>query len=334
MKSQESIQKQIRSRKENFYKKLCSNKYVKPLFNINELDTTDYSKIYKWQCLKCGHIFKSKLNHLFFSRKKIAYARCLKCFPIDKHNSKLRFQKYGNNMGDIKKMLNTKQKKYGLHYEKVGEKISKTKQQFSQKRWDQINERRKVTCKNKYGVESYSQTDQFKKQIIAQSQSKYNVDSPNQVPSVRLKQQKRYIYNGIGFDSKGEIAFYIWLVDHNFVFNYSKNIKEISYVYNNKIHKYFPDFEIIFNGHSTLIELKGTHFFKSDGTMYCPYRNPKWTDEIYKSICGRIEAKHQCMLLNNVKIIKSDSTFMKKLFRYITKKYGCMFLKQFKRDKS
>lgn len=80
MKSQESIQKQIRSRKENFYKKLCSNKYVKPLFNINELDTTDYSKIYTWQCLKCKHIFKSKLNHLFFSRKKNSICEMFEMF--------------------------------------------------------------------------------------------------------------------------------------------------------------------------------------------------------------------------------------------------------------
>ena len=58
-------------------------------------------------------------------------------------------------------------------------------------------------------------------------------------------------------------------------------------------HYYIPDFEI--NGR--LVEIKGDQFFKEDGTMQCPF------DHNYD---GQVEAKHQCMLNNNVLIIRSS----------------------------
>ena len=64
--------------------------------------------------------------------------------------------------------------------------------------------------------------------------------------------------------------------------------------------------------------------------MICPYRNKEWTDDQYVYVCMIYEAKHQCMLQNNVKIVLSDSAEMKEVLQYIDAKYGKNYIKQFK----
>ena len=59
------------------------------------------------------------------------------------------------------------------------------------------------------------------------------------------------------------------------------------------MHRYFPDFRI--NG--KLIELKGDHFLKEDGTWQCIWNHNK--DSLY-------EAKRQCAIKNGVEIWYSD----------------------------
>ena len=76
-----------------------------------------------------------------------------------------------------------------------------------------------------------------------------------------------------------------------------------------------PDFIV----EGQIIEIKGDHFFKEDGTMQNPFDHSQ--DGLY-------EAKHQCMLKNNVKIIKASQ--MKDILKYIHKTYGKGYLKQFK----
>ena len=77
-----------------------------------------------------------------------------------------------------------------------------------------------------------------------------------------------------------------------------------------------PDFIV----EGTIIEIKGDHFFKEDGTMQNPFDH---------SLDGLYEAKHQCMLKNDVKIIKVSE--MKDILNYIYEKYGKNYLKQFRR---
>lgn len=43
------------------------------------------------------------------------------------------------------------------------------------------------------------------------------------------------------FDSIYEIAYYIWLIDHNIEFKYEPEIR-ITYLYEGKDHVYMPDF--------------------------------------------------------------------------------------------
>ena len=99
----------------------------------------------------------------------------------------------------------------------------------------------------------------------------------------------------------------------------------LEYVYKNKTYKYFPDFRI----KDKLIEIKGAHFLKEDGTWRNPYRDSNWTDEEYQESCDKYEAKHQCALQNGVEIIYDCSEYIK----YVKETYGKDYLKQFLVDK-
>lgn len=107
----------------------------------------------------------------------------------------------------------------------------------------------KVTMLELYGVEYYAQTG-----------------------------LQQYYYDNEEFDTIPEIALWVYSKDNNF--NIKRNYKlNFEYTFNNKVHHYFPDF--IINGE--LIEIKGDHFFKEDGTMCNPYDHSQ--DALY-------EAKH------------------------------------------
>lgn len=53
------------------------------------------------------------------------------------------------------------------------------------------------------------------------------------------------MYNGIIFDSAPELAFYIWLRDHNIQFEYQPKDHLIKYEVDGVIHTYYPDFFLI-----------------------------------------------------------------------------------------
>ena len=86
----------------------------------------------------------------------------------------------------------------------------------------------------------------------------------------------------------------------------------MQYIFDGKCHQYMPDFIV----EGQVVEIKGDHFFKEDGTMQNPYDHS--LDPLY-------EAKHQCMLANNVKIIKVSE--MKDVLDYICSKYGKNYVK-------
>ena len=159
------------------------------------------------------------------------------------------------------------------------------------------------------------QSKEVKAKSRATFQKNYGVNAPAQCPEIRRKQQLRCEYKGMNFDSIYEIAYYIWLTDHTIAFEYEPNVK-FKYVYDGKEHWYMPDFVV----DSQYVEIKGDHFFNEDGTMRNPWDSS--LDDLY-------EAKHQCMLQNNVKIIRVSE--MKDILDYIYAKYGKSYLKQFRR---
>ena len=76
---------------------------------------------------------------------------------------------------------------------------------------------------------------------------------------------------------------------------------------------------------STLHEIKGLqHFRNFDKTKDMIWPNNPKKDYI-------AEAKHQCMIKNNVKIISVEE--IKPILDYINEKYGKNYLKQFKYEK-
>ena len=123
-----------------------------------------------------------------------------------------------------------------------------------------------------------------------------------------------YTFNNIKFDSSLELAYYIWLKDHNIDFEYQPNMP-IEYKVNNLIKYYYPDFLI----NNQFYEIKGNQFFNENNQLINPFNN---TLDI---------EKYQCMIDNNVKILREKDIIP--ILDYINEKYGKNYLKQFKYEK-
>lgn len=145
---------------------------------------------------------------------------------------------------------------------------------------------------------------------------KFGVEWSSQNPLVRRKQATKYKYENINFDSKPEIAYYIWLKDNNIDFEFQPNVK-FEYLYENKLYYYIPDFKV----ENEYIEIKGLQFFKNydiNETMINPFDRTQ---------DAKYEAKHQCMIKNNVKILTDTKIYE----NYVKNKYGRTYLDSFKR---
>lgn len=123
---------------------------------------------------------------------------------------------------------------------------------------------------------------------------------------IPFRGKSRYYFDGIYYDSSFELIFKLANPDANRCENY------ITYEFEGNIHKYWPDF--VLNGE--YYELKGPQFFDENGKMINPF--DRTTDDLY-------EAKHQCMIANNVHII----TNVDKEKEIIEQKYCPEFWKLF-----
>lgn len=222
-----------------------------------------------------------------------------------------------------KKRLETCQKNFGVDYPMQSSEVQKKSRTTCLKAYgheyalqdESIREKGKITSIQWYGTEYPAQSKPVKERAQKAFQDKYGVDAPAQCPQIRRKQQLRCRYDGIGFDSVHEIAYYIYLVDHRVDFEYQPDAS-FKYEYGGKAHLYMPDFKV----DGQFVEIKGDHFFKEDGTMCNPYDHTQ--DGLY-------EAKHKCMLENDVKIIKTSQ--MKGILDYVAMAYGKSYLKRFRR---
>lgn len=207
------------------------------------------------------------------------------------------------------KVKRTNSKRYGVEHvfqsKSVKEKICKS-----------INEH--------FGVNYSMQSPIIRQHAINNNRKKYKCDWPSQNINLKHKYHSKYFYNNHYFDSKPEIAMYIWLSDNHISFEYQPLIS-FTYIFNKKEKKYFPDFKI----GERFIEIKGNHFFKN-GKMICPFRKKTWTDEKYQEINKCYEAKHQCMIKNKVQIIMTSSICICQMMKYVANKYGKNYLQKFK----
>ena len=173
----------------------------------------------------------------------------------------------------------------------------------------EILHKKEQTCLDKYGVKNFTQSDIFYDKIYdvylpKKEQTcldKYGKKSFSQTSEYHLKKTHK-IYSklfDISFDSSWELKCAEFCFYNNIVFQYQPNIL-FEYHFNNDTHYYQPDFLI--NG--KLYEIKGDHFFEGD-KMINPYdRNQD----------GLYEAKHQCMIKNNVIILKNAELENLKLY--------------------
>lgn len=200
----------------------------------------------------------------------------------------------------------------------------------------EIQEKGKETCRRKYGVDNFSQTEAFKQKAKATWQKRLHVENPQQNEQVRLKtkqtclerygvenfsqskemQQYRrciYSYENVSFDSKPELAFWIYCKDNNVQIR--RNVDALDYVFNNKHHKYFPDFVV----NSEFVEIKGDQFIRDDES---------WCNPFDKEQNALYEAKSLCAKSNNVKIIKASEC--QQYIDYVDSKYTKDYLNLFR----
>lgn len=168
-----------------------------------------------------------------------------------------------------------------------------------------------------YGTSDSGNLPEFREKARQTSMKNWGVDNPSQSEIIRQKVKetnlrlygnengpgiKKVLFDGIWFDSNWEVVFYKWLKYKNKEFKYHPI--SIPYMIGETKHLYFPDFVV----GEHLYEVKGDQFFRiNEATgkeeMFLPWKG-KLSDEEYYWRCGKEEAKHQCMLRNNVRILK------------------------------
>lgn len=178
---------------------------------------------------------------------------------------------------------------------------------------------------NKKKIEKYGDIWNYKK-CIKTTEDRYGVSNCSKLSIFHKNRRSKYVYENLYFDTKPELATYIYFKEKGHDIVYHPEIY-FNYSFNNIDHVYFPDFLI----DNVYVEIKGDHFFNGD-RMICPFRNNDWTDERYKIECDKYEAKHQCMINNNVKIIKGDE--YKDFVLYVENKYGRKYFDRFRVDDS
>lgn len=250
----------------------------------------------------------------------------------DKAN-KTKFELHGSAMYDHEKYKATSNELYGVdNYMQSEEGKAYYKSEIEKKygpgitnTWqlEWTHEKGRHTKKDKYGDENYNNPEQTR----ATCMKLYGVEYIMQCPEFQ-NHRSVYHYDNCYFDSKPELAYYIWLRDSRVKFEFH-NKMYFDYEFNGKRHRYFPDFYLV--DEHLFVEIKGDHFFNADGMMICPYRKKCWTDDEYARRCKLEEAKHKCMLSNGVKILRKTEYI--KYVRYVEKKYGNDYIDRFRKTK-
>lgn len=161
----------------------------------------------------------------------------------------------------------------------------------------------------KYGVKYYSQTDEYKIRSFKTKLEKYG--DPFYSGNIL------YEYDSIFFRSKPELCFYIYHKDNNIPIIYEP-MPYFEYECHNEKHFYKPDFLV----EDKLYEIKGDKFFNENGILIDPYNRNN--DDL-------AAAKQECMIKNNVIILKSEQYNF--YINYVKDKYGRTYTEQFKYKK-
>lgn len=200
------------------------------------------------------------------------------------------------------KARKTTKEKYGVDYALQSKKI-----------YDETVE----TLNKRYGVEHALQNENIKNKMCERNIEKYGVSNTMQIPEVQEKsmqnRKQHYLRDGISFDSKWELAYWIYVTEY-----LHGDIKrcDICFKYNvdNITHKYYPDF--IYNG--KILEMKGDHFYKDRN------RENEAINPFDRSKDKQFEAKRKCAIENDVEFISTEE--IEKALNFVKEKYGNGYL--------
>ena len=156
------------------------------------------------------------------------------------------------------------------------------------------------TMQKHYG-QHYFATDTFKevKEAIKQSKGYFpgQFGSPEHEQAMLAKYGKlrcgnaRYFCDNYYFGSFPELALYLYCRDTGK--HVIREPYKLTFIYNNQKFNYVPDFLI----DGQLVEIKGEQFLAEDGSWRNPYK---------PELSALSEAKHQCAITNNVKILYAN----------------------------
>lgn len=268
-----------------------------------------------------------KYGNKYYYNKEKAVETSRKHFGEGNYNNRLKFKqtcqaKFNGNAPAcsrqvVEKMQATKEERYGdpgfNNHEQAANTVKDKYGVSNVSQIDGVQEKVKDTNMRLYGKTHFNKTDEYKAMY----------------PEIRRKCAKRWVLlwnddkshikfrkgdepddiegwqHRLEFDSGFEVDVFVFCkLNHDMDCDYQPKIS-FPYEYKGKHHTYHPDF--IING--KVVEVKGDNFFrinKESGKeeMYCPWRRPEWSDDYYVWRCGLEEAKHQCMLTNEVKILR------------------------------
>ena len=246
----------------------------------------------KYLGLKSEAMIKSYLDELGFKKKrnedypKEIITKCLELRESRKH------RKGGTTNIDPEKQAIANEKRKLWAKEHAEEHRLKTIEGM-RKLHDKLSKAQKDYIK-KSGINPYKY---LKKYYEGKGREAYSRNTP--------RGKSRYMYNGEAYDSSFELIFKL-------CYPTAKRCnKYFEYEYNGEKHKYWPDFEL----DGKYYELKGPHFFKN-GKMINPF--DRSMDDIY-------EAKHQCMINNNVTIITDVNYYKETVERNYCPNYWTLF---------
>ena len=192
----------------------------------------------------------------------------------------------------------------------------------------EIQEKIRQTILERYNNKYFQSTDTFKKQCQNTWFSHFGVNHPMRSDEIKEKVHQTHIskwgcwycqtsefakkshmpymnpkYPDMTFATSWEFKVFDFLTENQIPFEYQPAIS-IPYEYEGTHHTYHPDFKV----GDRIVEVKGDQFFRINEEtrkeeMFCPWRGDL-SDEEYEFKCGKEEAKHQCMIANNVIILR------------------------------
>lgn len=209
-------------------------------------------------------------------------------------------------------------------------------------------EKSKRTCLERYGVDSFSKTPEFRKlsskiwkhiwenmefrtkmsklmkqqynsivkKIIETNLRRYGVEFYFSSKQARTYRRNMTEYDGIIFDSKLEIQFYSWCIENGLKVQVHPELY-FDYDDGGVKRKYYPDFIV---NDTIVVETKGCHFFRTNQVgeleMFLPFRYDFWDEDTYAKHCKTMNNKYRCMLEHGVLIVteKDMKTLDKALF--------------------